>query len=137
MILTQIPMTDKDLIPDRAIQDIMDAMEHGHNERTLKQIIDSIEDGSSQIWIKFSDAMAHECTVVTEIQDFPNCRSCIVNYLGGDNALGHMADVGAIEEWAKFNGCSDMRLIGRKGWERVMKTHGYENQYTIMLKELV
>jgi len=136
MILTQVPIQNQDLIPPRAVQDILDAMEYSTGEKTLKQVVQEIQNGDSQIWIKFSDQMEHLATVVTCIIDLPNKRSCVIEFIGGESVLPHTQDIKAIEDWARYNGCADTRIVGREGWVKALKPNGYQKKYTIVCKDL-
>ena len=41
-----------------------------------------------------------------------------------------------IEQFARDMGCKYTSLYGRKGWMRALKKYGYEQPYTILMKEV-
>lgn len=40
------------------------------------------------------------------------------------------------EVWAKTQGAEWVEVIGRKGWERVLKPYGFNHEYTSLLKRI-
>ena len=55
-------------------------------------------------------------------------------------AVGNLAEIiealPHLEQWARFEGCTQAHVIGRKGWERALKAHGYEHYETVTRKLL-
>lgn len=135
MTLICVPPGDLNLAPPRAHLDILSAMKHSHGERTLAQTISDIEDGIAQLWVYIEDNQ-HLCTVVTRVVQYPNKLGCVIEYAGGESILKVIDDIKTIEDWAKERGCTDLRILGRKGWSKVLANKGYENRYTIIGKEL-
>lgn len=41
-----------------------------------------------------------------------------------------------IEAWAKSNGATELRITGRPGWRRVLRSHGYRPSAVILEKAL-
>ncbi len=90
----------------------------------------SVADGTKQLWIVWED----ECrgAGVTSVIN----STCFVWAFGGtsiDEFLPLCADV---EVWAKENGCDAVQFFGRLGWERVMRSIGYERKMVVLRKEL-
>jgi GNAT superfamily N-acetyltransferase len=76
------------------------------------------------------------CAVVTEFYSYPRMKACNLWLLGGDlKELLQMRP--AIEAWARAQGCT--RILGggpRRGWERVLRPHGYRPEWIIYCKDL-
>jgi hypothetical protein len=53
-------------------------------------------------------------------------------------SLDELLDWGRSEgpEFAKFNGCHEIRLDGRRGWLRTLKQDGYHELGTTLVKKL-
>jgi hypothetical protein len=42
----------------------------------------------------------------------------------------------AATEWAKAQGCESITLYGRKGWERVLDSHGFEPVMVVLERKI-
>lgn len=64
------------------------------------------------------------CAAVTYVDTYPTGKVLRLWLVGGelDNVLAHEAEVA---EWAKSIGCIAVDLIGRRGWEKALKSRGY------------
>lgn len=79
-----------------------------------------VESGKMQLWIVLDDTDAALALVVTEIQDFPGAKVCIVHGLAGHERGKWMHHLGDIEGWARAHGCTRMEVRGRKGMARLL-----------------
>jgi hypothetical protein len=52
-------------------------------------------------------------------------------WLGGGDLSELVRRLPDIEAWAREQGCDRTTLIGRKGWERVLRPHGYRPIYML------
>jgi hypothetical protein len=85
--------------------------------------------GDMQLWIGGD----FEAVGVTTITKFPRKIVCQI-LLGGGSGLHHFKEgKDVIAEWAKAQGCDEIRGGGRKGWLRVF---GWPQLYVICGKEL-
>lgn len=117
-------MTDDELISGLSV-----ALTHAGGTHTLEDVADALEAGDAQIW-KNGDAVA-----ITEINQSPQKRTCRIWLAAGEmDALVKLTE--RIEGWAKDEGCDQMALVGRKGWERFAPRHGWQYHATVMAKEL-
>ena len=73
-------------------------------------------------------------------EELIRCRDWIQSALdkGGDkgHGIGQLTDMNddAIA-WAKAQGCDGMTISGRKGWQRVLESEGWKQQFTTLVKE--
>lgn len=52
-------------------------------------------------------------------------------WLGGGELQEMLRRLPDVETWARSQSCDRTTLIGRKGWERVLKPHGYRPIYML------
>jgi len=52
-------------------------------------------------------------------------------WLGGGDLAEMLRRCPDVESWAREQGCERMTLIGRKGWERVLRPRGYRPIYML------
>jgi hypothetical protein len=68
---------------------------------------------------------AGKSAAITEIHEFPRAKHMHIFLAGGDlDELRSMVPMW--QSWARFNGCSKVTLVGRRGWERALKDHGWK-----------
>lgn len=71
--------------------------------------------------------------IVVEIVDYPQRATCRIWLAGGD--MDELLEAEKqVCEWAKTQGCTSMEIIGRKGWERVLKD--YNPTATVLTKDM-
>lgn len=105
------------------------ALEYGGATHTFDDVRDGILSGRMQIW------PAPRGVAVTEIVLYPQKKVLHVFLYGGelDQAL-EMIDSAAA--WAKTQGCDNMTLSGRLGWQRVLGKHGFKPLLVTMEREI-
>ena len=106
------------------------ALEYCGGTHTFADVVSGLVAGDMQLWA------TEKAAVVTELQMSPQYRSCHFFLAGGDmNELAHFQRV--IGEWAKAQGCRQLTIAGRRGWERTfLKDEGYTPKWTTFSKEL-
>lgn len=107
------------------------ALDDAGNTHTLDDIKALIEQGKCQLWLGEASAL------VTDIMDWPQERALLLWLAGGD--LDELRGVlrPQAEDFGKRIGCRRSMIIGRQGWARALKEHGYEPMAWICGKELV
>ncbi len=111
---------------DRCRKWIVDALRYAHNSHTYEQVIDIVKRGDAQLWA-FRDS-----AIVTEIIDYPQRRT-LRFWLAGGNLKTLLEVEPKIRKWSILYRCKAVEIIGRKGWEKVMK--GYEPTAIVLVKE--
>ena len=61
---------------------------------------------------------------------------CSLSWAVGEDALHPDVIYPVIEGYARLNGCQTLQIMGRKGWARVMREHGFELADQTIAKEL-
>ncbi len=75
-------------------------------------------EGDMQLWINKPTAAA-----ITEIKLFPHKKVCCVIVAGGRDINQFKEDLQVIEMWAKSEDCDAVQVVGRPGWQRVLKEY--------------
>ena len=71
---------------------------------------------------------------VTELQQTERRKFCIIVACGGDQMTRWLDLLAPIEDWARSEGCDAMRIMGRRGWSRVLPA--YRLTRVVLEKEL-
>lgn len=101
---------------------------------TPQAIFDGIQSGRWQLWV-VGNADAIVLTTTYEQQ----AGHCIfsVNMAGGANVVGKVPEIlEVLQSYARLNGCSGVEIVGRKGWEKLIRPYGYSHFYTAWFKRL-
>lgn len=87
--------------------------------------------GEDQLWIwKTPTAFA---VGITRIANYPKKSVCTLRIVTGKNMDEWAVPcIQTIERWAKANGCADMELQARPGWERLLSRLGYEKTHVYL-----
>lgn len=112
------------------------ALDRTEGEIGLSDIHKMILDREMQLWITVEDKRITGA-LVTQIIEYPQTKACRYVTLGGD-LHGDFSKIDAvITEWATYNGCDRLELVGRRGWVRAMRDMGYNEVYSFVTKKVV
>lgn len=98
-------------------------------------IRDDLRSAHKQLWgYQAGDEIAG--VAITHVYDTPRGKACeVYGACGTQTAPGQIdAIIHEIEKWAADIGCTRTRLLGRKGWLRVL--NGYRQTGVILEKEI-
>ena len=121
------PRSDEiDLYWETAAPLIKKALDRGSNY-TLEDIYEGLKASEMQLWMWGSEA-----ALVTTIQNRDGLRWCLFLALGGEKLDEWAEYLPLVEEWARSNGCDEMRIYGRAGWKKL----GFDVVYTKLVRKL-
>jgi hypothetical protein len=96
------------------------AVERG-GEHTERSVLTALLHGGMVLWVDGTDIAQAQAAIVTSWCDYPAGRIGFVQFAGGSAAkawTGKAAETFCV--WAQSMGCKELRLIGRKGWGRLL-----------------
>jgi hypothetical protein len=103
------------------------------NMNAFADIETDILAGRSLLWIAWN-GQAIEAAAATILINSEIGKVCIITACGGSNLPRWLPLIAEIENYARAEGCTRVRIYGRKGWLRALD--GYEAKHIIMDKEL-
>ena len=107
------------------------------DEMSVMDIYARLSEARMQLWLVFDDNKEIISVLTTEIIEYPRKTTCRIVTLGGqDLDLWVEKLLETLEEWALENGCVAMETVCRKGFIKKLERFGYENAYTVLVKEL-
>jgi hypothetical protein len=89
--------------------------------------------GDGLLWIAWNGRTV-EAAATTSLIETDAEKVCVLTACGGENMRRWIDLLGQIEDYAKAEGCSRVRIFGRKGWVRVLERYRIRN--VILEKEL-
>lgn len=105
---------------------IQKALDRGSNY-TIDEILEGLVSKDMQLW-----TWGDEAAMVTSIQNKDDKRWCLLLALGGTNMEVWSVYLPILEEWAKSQGCQELRIYGRPGWKKL----GFDIEYTKLVRKL-
>jgi hypothetical protein len=108
------------------------ALDRGRGEWAATDIHSGILDRSFQLWVAKHSGVIRGAGV-TQILNYPRLRVCVFTLGGGSQLKFYKWGIHIIEEWARSQGCDELRIYGRRGW---LKTLGWDEAYTVAAKRL-
>ena len=107
------------------------------DEMSVEDIYKRLSEARMQLWLIFDDNREIISVLTTEIIDYPRKTVCRIVTLGGKDLDIWVQDwLETIEAWALENDCVAMETVCRKGFIKKLERFGYENAYTVLVKEL-
>lgn len=108
------------------------ALARNRGEYTVDDIRRMIESRDMQLWVYGAGGKVR-AAAVTEILSFPRRTVCNVVLCAGACRAGWRQAAARMEEWAKAQGCAEIKAIGRRGWARAV---GWQELDTVTGKAL-
>lgn len=94
--------------------------------------------GNQTLWIVFEDTPQNIIGAFTiRVKAYPAASALCGEHLGGER-LDEWADklFEIMEEYARDLGINNLELIGRRGWEKILKPKGWKSSLVIFEKEI-
>ena len=112
---------------------MVDALDRSGNEYNVDDVLREIEDDHAIFYPVENGA------TVFRIALYPQKRMLRIWLFGGIVGTGR-ANLDTVMEAADFHAkeheCDGIELVGRRGWEKVLKPYGYEHKRVVLIKEL-
>lgn len=79
-------------------------------------------DGRALLWLVWNEPDIEGCAV-TQLGRTEKSKVCTIVACGGEDARRWISLIGRIEEYARAEGCDVVRILGRKGWQRMLRNY--------------
>lgn len=88
----------------------------GDFERTESEVLSGLQ----VLWLAHGDG-GIEAAAVTQLVTEGDEKICLIVACGGRGRARWLHHIAGLEAFAKAEGCSTSRIIGREGWKRLLK----------------
>lgn len=89
-----------------------------------------------QLWVLLDDDRVVRLMVMTQLVFYPDFQALRVVWAKGRDAKEAVMSYEDLETAARNMGCARMEVIGRGGWQRLLKPLGYRSVLQLYAKEL-
>ena len=93
----------------------------------------AVNEGRALLWLAW-DGEEIAAAAVTELHKTDQRKICVIVACGGSGRADWLPLISGIEKFAKAEGCRAMRIIGRRGWMRVLPD--YRERAVVIEKDI-
>ena len=127
--ITVVPNNEVDQIWERIKVFAEGCAKFTYGRFTANDIRTGIRKGNQTLWIAHEDEEVLGF-VVTELQDYPQLRSCIMHFTGGVKlAKWKPLMLERIQKYCRMNGADIIESYGREGWAKVFEKDGFKSLF--------
>jgi hypothetical protein len=142
MKLVNIPSSNLDDVWSLVKKDISEALSYSGNHTDAQFVYDTIKQSKMQLWVvwdkdKEATIEKYYGVVVTEIVKRKLIQSCNVFIVTGRQRQKWQHLINVLEDFAIENNCTNMELIARKGWEKIMEQFDYKKTHVVLEKQII
>ena len=141
MKLVNIPSSNLDDVWSLVKKDISEALSYSGNHTDAQFVYDCIKESKMQLWVvwdknKEATIDKYYGVVVTEIIKRKLIQSCNIFIVTGRHRQKWQHLISVLEDFATENNCTNMELIARKGWQRIMEQFDYKQTHVVLEKQI-
>jgi hypothetical protein len=141
MNLVNIPSSSIEEVWNLVKKDISEALSYSGNHTDADFVYDCVKENKMQLWVvwdkdKPTTLEKYYGVVVTEIIERKLVKTCNIFIVTGRQRQNWQHLISVLEDWAKSIECTDMYLIARKGWERIMEQFNYKKTHVVLEKKI-
>ena len=141
MNIVNIPSSNLDDVWSLVKKDISEALSFSGNHTDAQFVYESIKENKMQLWViwdksKPTTIEKYFGVVVTEIVKRKLIQSCNIFIVTGKHRQKWQHLISVLEDFALKNNCTNMELIARKGWERIMEQFNYKKTHVVLEKSI-
>lgn len=100
---------------------------------TFAELEKSCLEGNGLIWLAWNGKTL-EGAAVTELIRTDRSLYCLIQACGGGNAKNWLHLLASIEQFARDEGCDFVRIVGRRGWKRLL--NNYKEKLVVLERPL-
>jgi len=142
MNLVNIPSSNLDDVWSLVKKDISEALSYSGNHTDSDFVYDTLKEDKMQLWVvwdkdKPTTLEKYYGVVVTEIVKRKLIQSCNIFIVTGRHRQQWQHLISVLEDFAIENNCTNMELIARKGWKRIMEQFDYKQTHVVLEKPII
>ena len=142
MNLVNIPSSNLDDVWSLVKKDISEALSYSGNHTDAQFVYDCIKEKKMQLWVvwdkdKPTTVEKYYGVVVTEIVKRKLIQSCNIFIVTGRHRQQWQHLISVLEDFAIENNCTNMELIARKGWQRIMEQFDYKQTHVVLENQII
>lgn len=111
---------------------MLERVPHTWSVYTLESLYCRALNGDMQIWVVGRDSIV--MVVFTQVATYPAKRLLEIVWAGGNKVIPDSLPIldATLERFAELQKCDEMLVLGRSGWERVLKSIGFRRHSVVL-----
>jgi hypothetical protein len=120
------------------IEELLDKLPHTWEGYTKNYFYDAISAHKVQVWLAAKDEKIRFC-LFTRVGQLPAYRTLELFWASGEGMPDQAAPTleAVLDEFAVRQGCTEIQVIGRRGWEKILKKWGFRHMATVWSRPVV
>lgn len=108
----------------------------GLGDDTPETVKADLDNKMALLWVVW-DGKGLIAAATTKLMVQPNGRKqCVITSCGGRELPRWIGFIKELEDYARAEGCTQFRMMGRPGWKTWFKEYGYVEPWVCLQKEL-
>ena len=142
MNLVNIPPSQLNDVWNLVKKDIQQALSYSGNHTDADFVYETIKNNKMQLWVLWDNSKKatiekYYGVVVTEIIERKLKKSCNIFIVTGRHRQKWQHLIKIIEDFALQQNCSNIELIARKGWKKIMEQYDYKETHVVLEKPII
>jgi hypothetical protein len=108
---------------------LVDALHEAGRTHEIEDVMRALRIGDAQVWVE------NDSVIITEVLVFPR-RSVLRYWLAAGDMDDMLTLLPKLEAWGRERGVTLAEMVGRRGWLKEAKAHGYTAAATIYRKDI-
>ena len=133
---TLSPVMNLEVLAERSneIQTLLERVEDRHVKVEDMEL--HVRSGEWLLWLVTDEDQCLHALAITTFVYYPQLTAFRIIFTAGDNE-DWASRMGELETFAATNGAQEVEVLGRKGWERVLRDRGFEFQNITLSKRII
>ena len=137
LVLTAVPTAVVDVIWNDVSRVLHRSVLTAGGRFDLNDVRKGIKSGFYDLWVVMEEDRV-VAALTTRVVAYPQCKSLALDWIGGSRMREWLPQAQKVmTKFAKENGCIQLEGYGRKGWDRWLRTYGWEPHYIAYKMEIV
>tara|TARA_Y100001936_G_C15814702_1_gene528486 strand:+ start:137 stop:580 length:444 start_codon:yes stop_codon:yes gene_type:complete len=141
MNLVNIPSSQVDDVWNLVKKDIQQALSYSGNHTDAEFVYETVKQNKMQLWVLWDNSKKatiekYYGVVVTEIAERKLKKSCNIFIVTGRHRQKWQHLIKIIEDFASKHECTNIELIARKGWKKIMEQFDYKETHIVLEKTI-
>ena len=142
MKLVNIPSSNLGDVWNLVKKDIAEALSYSGDHTDSQFVYDCVKENKMQLWVvwdkdKPTTLEKYYGVVVTEIVKRKLIQSCNIFIVTGRHRQKWQHLISVLEDFAIENNCTNMELIARLGWKRIIEQFDYKQTHVVLEKPII
>lgn len=136
-VVTAVPPILIPVVWNQARQYVAEALEYSNDETTLDIVYDELIRFETGMILVYKGQEVYGAGIC-RVREFDNGKTAMFgSILGGKNMEEWVDDLTMVAKMlGKSRGCKEFYVVGRPGWEKILKKHNFKKAYTILTTKI-